>query len=195
MQRSPLFRFLSISITFLFSLQVLTIGLSLIQVRITPGLARGILAASLAASLVPFFLAYQGLPDFKAWSLRFRRWQVPFLAFLGVAALTYLVLWACASIMPDLSWDGNAYHIPTLSMWDARGYIHWINTTYLEGIINGYPKGAELVSYLLVKAFGNSIINTVNLAFLPLGVLGIALIARSLGARRLLSLCSGAAFL
>jgi hypothetical protein len=97
--------------------------------------------------------------------------------------------------MPDLSWDGNAYHIPAISMWNVSGYIHWVNTSYLERFINGYPKGAELVSYILVKSFGNSIINAVNLVFLPIGILSIAYLARSLGVGRLLSICTGAAFL
>ncbi len=109
--------------------------------------------------------------------------------------MTYLILWAAATVSPDLSFDGNAYHIPAISMWDMRGYIFWVNTNYLEPLINGYPKGVELIAYILVKAFSNSIINAVNLVFLPLGVLGIAFLARSLGTGRLLSLCAGAAFL
>ncbi len=105
--------------------------------------------------------------------------------FPGIAGMTYILLWAAAYIMPDLSYDGNAYHIPSISMWDPRGYISWVNTNYLEPLINGYPKGAELVAYILVKAFNNNIINSVNLIFLPLGIFGIAYIANSLGVGKL----------
>jgi len=192
--RNPLFRLLSSYVLLLFSLQVITLGFSLAQVRISAWLARGILGGSMAVALVSFFLDLS-LPNFRTYFKQLRRWQVPFLGFLGAIALTYLILWAAAYSMPDLSFDGNAYHIPTLSLWDVRGYVHWVNTNYLEQIINGYPKGAELVAYILVKAFGNSIINTVNLMFLPLGIFGIAYLAHSLGAGRLLSICAGAAFL
>jgi hypothetical protein len=185
---------LSSYIILLFSVQVVTIGISLFQVRISTWLARGVLGLSMAVALIFFFLD-KGLLDSLAFPHRLRRWQVPFLVLLGITALTYLILWAAAYMMPDLSYDGNSYHIPTLSMWDVRGYIYWVKTNYLESVINGYPKGAELVSYILVKAFGNSIINAVNLIFLPLGILGIAYLARSLGAGRLLSICAGAALL
>jgi hypothetical protein len=188
------FRLLSSYILFLYSVQVLTIGISLIHLRISEWPARGILGTSMGIALISLFFA-KGLPSPLLLFKRLRRWQVPFLGFLGIAALIYLALWAAAIIMPDLSWDGNAYHIPPLSMWDARGYIHWVSTNYLEPIINGFPKGAELVSYILVKAFSNSIINAVNLIFLPLGIIGIAYLARSLGAGRLVSICAGAAFL
>jgi len=189
-----LFRLLSSYILFLFCVEVITIGISLVHASISEWPARGILGVSLAIALISFFID-KGIPEFSKLLKRLRSWQVPFLGFLGIAGLVYLLLWAAAYIMPDLSWDGNAYHIPAISMWDASGYIHWINTSYEASIINGYPKGAELVSYILVKSFGNSVINAVNLVFLPIGILGIAYLARSLGAGRLLSLCAGAAFL
>jgi hypothetical protein len=192
--KNTLFNLLSSIILFLFSMQVITIGLSLVHVRISPWTARGILAASTAVALV-FFVHNQSKPKLMAYTKQIRRWQIPIFGFLGIAALTYFILWAVAYIVPDLSYDGNAYHIPAISMWDARGYIFWVNTNFLEPLINGYPKGAELVSYILVKALGNSLINTVNLIYILLGIFGIAYLTRSLGAGRLLSLCAGAAFL
>ena len=189
-----LFRLLSSYIIFLFCVEVITIGLSLVHTRISEWPARGILGISLAIALISFFID-KGVPELRRLLKRLHSWQVPFLGFLGTTGLVYLLLWAAAYIMPDLSWDGNAYHIPTISMWDASGYVHWINSSYLTGYINGYPKGAELVSYILVKSFGNSVINAVNLVFLPLGILSIAYLARSLGVGRLLSVCAGAAFL
>lgn len=189
-----IFHLLSSYILFLFSMQVMTISLSLLEVRISPFSARTILGISTAIGLV-FFFKDKELLKSLAFSKRVRRWQIPFLCFLGIVIMTYIVLWAAAYIMPDLSYDGNFYHIPAISMWDVRGYISWVKTIYAEPLINGYPKGAELVSYILLKAFNNSVINTVNLVFLPLGILSIAYLARSLGAGRLLSMCAGAAFL
>lgn len=185
---------LSSYILFLFLMQVITISLSLLEIRISPFTARAILAISIAIGLVFFFIDKDFLKSL-AFPKRVNRWQIPFLCFLGIGIMTYIVLWAAAYTMPDLSYDGNFYHIPAISMWDVRGYISWVKTIYAEPLINGYPKGAELVSYLLVKAVNNSVINAVNLIFLPLGVLGIAYIARSLGAGRLLSLCAGATFI
>jgi hypothetical protein len=188
------FRLLSSYILFLYSVQVLTIGISLIHLRISEWPARAILGTSLGIALISLFIT-KGLPSPLVLFKRLRHWQLPFLGFLGIATLIYLVLWAVAIIMPDLSWDGSLYHIPTLSMWDVRGYIHWVNTNYSEYRINGFPKGAELLSYILVKAFDNSVINVSNLIFLPLGIISIAYIANFLGAGRLLSLCAGTAFL
>ncbi len=189
-----LFRLLSSYILFLFSAQVITIGISLAQVRISAWLARGILCISIAVALI-FLFQEKGLLKPVFVTKRLQRWQFPLLGFLGIAFMTYLILWAAATVSPDLSFDGNAYHIPAISMWDMRGYIFWVNTNYLEPIINGYPKGVELVAYILVKALNNSIINAVNLIFLPMGVIGIAFLARSLGTGRLLSLCAGATFI
>jgi hypothetical protein len=192
--KNEFFHLLSSYILFLFLIQVITIGLSLVQVRISPWIARAIMGVSIALALV-FFLKNGYLLKSLDFLKRLRRWQIPFLVFLGIVVFTYIFLWAAATIMPDLSYDGNAYHIPAISMWDARGYIYWVNTNYLETLINGYPKGVELVAYVLVKAFNNSIINAVNLIFLPIGVLGISYMARALGTGRLLSLTAGAAFI
>lgn len=192
--KNVFFHLLANYILFLFSIQVITIGLSLLQVRISPWIARAIIGFSIALALV-FLSKDKDLLKALDFLKRLRRWQIPFLIFLGIAVFTYIFLWVAATFMPDLSYDGNAYHIPAISMWDARGYISWANTSYLEGLINGYPKGAELVSYVLVKAFSTSIINTVNLMFLPIGILGIAYLTNSLGAGRILSLCAGAAFI
>jgi hypothetical protein len=181
-------------ILFVSSVQVLTIGLSLIHIRIDAWLARAILVTAIAiAALFVFWKNdWRGeLPDLT----HIRGWQWAFLGFLTFAVVSYLLLWLMAIISPDLSYDGNAYHIPTLALWDAKGYITWIHTTYQETFINGYPKGAELISYIFVKAFGNPVINTVNLIFLPLGILGIASLAFIIGAGRKMSLCAGAAFL
>jgi hypothetical protein len=69
--------------------------------------------------------------------------------------------------------------------------MHWIEQAdtgpvwkwLIDGLFNGYPKGAEATSFFATRLFASSRpVNTVNLVFLPLGVAGIASICRSLGA-------------
>lgn len=186
-------RLLSSYVVFLYALQVSALGLSLSQIRISAWMARGIVGVSVAAALLFFYSGSKKSRPFPPGDDSRRR-RFPFLIVLGAAAV-YLVLWAAAAVMPDVSWDGNAYHIPSLAMWDARGYVHWIDTGYLEPIINGYPKGAELTAYVIVKAFGNSLINAVNLIFLPVGALGVARLSSLLGATAAGSAAAGAAYL
>ncbi|MDD8014250.1 MAG: hypothetical protein PHX45_01045 [Acidobacteriota bacterium] len=192
--RGVFLRWLSSYVIFLYALQVSALGLSLLQIRITAWTARGIVGVSVAAALMFFYAGSKESGPFPPGDDSRRR-RIPFLIFLGVAAAVYLVLWAAAAVMPDVSWDGNAYHIPSLSMWDARGYVHWIDTGYLEPIINGYPKGAELTAYIIVKAFGNSLINAVNLVFLPVGALGVACLSFLLGATAVGAAVAGAAYI
>lgn len=109
--------------------------------------------------------------------------------------LIYALLWFLAIVSPDLSWDGNAYHIPPIAMWAQKGFVHWIDTPYLEPLMNGYPKGAELVAYVWVTALGNSVLNTMNLLFLPLGIMGIASLASTLGARTSTALLAGLCYM
>jgi len=62
--------------------------------------------------------------------------------------------------------------------------------------MNGYPKGVELLGFILVKAFDNShLVNTTNLMFLPLGVLGIAYLTRALSTSSEIALFAGTAFI
>ena len=160
-------------ITLLYTIQIAAISTGLAAIRLSPWLARGILAAAIAAAIASAFLQFrQGEGTPRAQTPR--RVRILSLAFLAIALFTYLILWATAYIAPDLSVDGNSYHIPTLSLWDSRGYIHWIKTSYLEPLLNGYPKGMEAVSYIVAKGLNSQFINTTNLIFLPLGFLGIA---------------------
>jgi hypothetical protein len=128
----------------------------------------------------------------------FMFWKKPYhpSKFLLIFTLfSYLMMLGVSIVTPDTSLDGNMYHIPPLAMWNDTGYISWIDTVYLEPIINGYPKGSELISFILVKSLNNSVINSVTLLFLPVGVLGIAHIAQVLTRKRLLSLSIGSIFI
>ncbi len=184
------FRFFSGFLVAIYTIQCLALIVSLLQLTISAWAARGILALAWAAFLgILFSNRKTRHPGY-----RFNRRHLPAWAFLIFVLAVYFLLWIAAYHMPDLSWDGNAYHIPTIAFWDQVGRVHWVNTPYLESIINGYPKGAELVTYILVKAFNNNLINTGNLVFLPLGVLGINILARKFGTPPLLALCAGSAY-
>jgi hypothetical protein len=118
-------------------------------------------------------------------------WLIPV-----IAAGIYLWLWVYAYRVPDISCDGNAYHLPAIKLWAQQGYINWVDPNFeCSKFMNGYPKAAELISYLLVTATGDSnFANTCNLVFLPLGVLGIACISLSMGCSRAVSLAAGSLF-
>ena len=101
------------------------------------------------------------------------------------AAVGYAALWAIAALAYDQTWDGNAYHLPTIHQWARQGYVHWITQPFeCAGLMNGFPKGAEVAGLLLDRACGANFVNGANLLFVPLGVWGVASIARTLGASR-----------
>jgi len=113
---------------------------------------------------------------------------------ISALALLYVSLWGIAHVYPDLTCDGNAYHIPTIHQWACVGRIHWIDLPGCSDLafINGYPKGVETVAFVLATALASSHwINAINLVFLPLGVLGLAAMCRALGLSNRLSLCAG----
>jgi len=167
--------------------QVLTLGLSLAGVAIGQGLAAGVLILSGAAGAVLY-----------------RRWQpgsqaidrgdhgdqgdstsarlVANLLCVAIAAI-YLLLWWIAVLSVDLTCDGNAYHLPPISLWWRAGGVYWIDPRMqLEPLMNGYPKGVELVGYVLARALDStSVANAINLIYLPLGVFALGYLSRRLG--------------
>lgn len=113
---------------------------------------------------------------------------------IGMLALIYCSLWLIALVYPDLTCDGNTYHIPTMHLWACAKRIHWIAWTGCPdpAFINGYPKGAETVAFVVATVLGSSCcINAINLVFLPLGILGLAASCRELGISPRLSLLAG----
>ena len=122
-------------------------------------------------------------------------------AVLAVAA--YLLLWVPAYCRPDTSWDGMTYHLPTIHYWAAKGHVHWIQAppeagsdwqSFTDALLNGYPKTGEAVGFVLARLSGGKLVNAFNLAFLPLAMLGIAALARELGAARGPAAAAGALF-
>jgi hypothetical protein len=115
---------------------------------------------------------------------------------LALAATAYALLWGFALCFADRSWDGLAYHIPSIALWAQHGHVHWVDKSIsCEPYINGYPKAAELVGYIMTVGFRSSMfLNCFNLLFLPLGVVGLITITRELGCSMRVSLATGAAY-
>lgn len=196
MQVEDYFRLLSLYAIMLYTVQVATIGLSLAHTHISQGPALLVLFISaLVALLYGVFQSRQirsgkNLQDHVQ---RPRVWARQ-LTFLAAFILIFLfALWIAAYLLPDRSGDGNAYHIPTIHLWARQGYVHWITENAgLNSVMNGYPKGVELLGYILVEASQDSHwVNVCNLLFLPLGVMGIACIARALATSSEIALLAG----
>jgi hypothetical protein len=176
---------------FLAAIEALTLGASLLRLAIGRGVALAILLAALGlgalagARLSPEHAEPRAEGDGSA--------RVRVAVALLVAA--FLGLFALAWFVPELTCDGNAYHIPPTDFWARRGYVHWIDTPW-SGLFNGYPKGLELLGWIFATASGSSrFLGTYNLIALPLGVLAAMLLARRLGASPLHAVLAGALLL
>jgi hypothetical protein len=175
-------------------IQFFTLLLSIIKIQITPLLAGITLITSII--LAAGYCIVKIKSNKQEASFNKKTW-VDYTAYVFIASIAavYLLLWFLAIVSPDLSYDGNMYHIPTISIWANSGHVTWSSIQYEEAYINGYPKAAELIAYVMGLALGNATLNSVNLVFFPLGVLGIASLAYSLGTRSSLSLLAGMIFL
>ena len=113
------------------------------------------------------------------------------------AWIVFAFLLANAYVKEDLSWDGNVYHLPAIGLWNQAGHIYWIEEPFHSvELMNGYPKGAELFTFLFCKAAGEgSWTNALNLFFLPAGFLGVAALGTLLGASRRAALCAAICYL
>ena len=194
------FKLLAILLVLLGSIEVITILLSLTRVVIAQGIAIAIvLGAFLLAAGYGFILRSEWSGKISG-DGRSSGWPVRFV--VVAAILVYVRLWVIAYAIPDCSWDGLYYHISTMHFWAIKGYVHWIETGpsifYLpiKVLWNGFPKGVELMGFILVRATGLSrLLNAVNLTFLPLGVLAIYCLSRFLGASLFWGSLAGALFI
>jgi hypothetical protein len=191
----PFFPWLAAGVVLLSAIQVAVLTASLVSLRLTRPVALG----SLFVALLAAWLVWRGLKDDAAiappWAgISELRWGR---LIAGLFAALYLLLFACAATVPDVSWDGNSYHLPTIQQWFQTGRVAWVEgpEVGILHMINNYPKAAEVVSLFLCTLFHPALSHTFNLVFLPLGILGIASIAQALGAARGASLVAGAAFL
>ena len=101
-----------------------------------------------------------------------------------------------AYLTEDLSYDGNIYHIPPINQWAIKGFIHDLDPAFDNSqFMNGYPKGAEAVTFVAVQALSSKFLNGLNLFYAPLGFFGIALLCHLFGATIRDSLVFGVAYL
>ncbi|MDP8276792.1 MAG: hypothetical protein RAO92_10390, partial [Candidatus Euphemobacter frigidus] len=128
------------------------------------------------------------------------RSPLPSLIF-GVVIVLYLLLWMTAYALPDTGFDGLWYHNPTMHFWASKGYVHWIDggdgdwSNLINRRFNGWPKGVELMGFIMVRATGLSrLLNAFNLPFLLVGMYSILCLSRLFGAAWSLSLLAGALF-
>ena len=103
--------------------------------------------------------------------------------FLLILTFTIFGVFALlAYLTKDLSYDGNSYHIPTINQWAIKGFIHDVDPAFdYSQFMNGYPKGAEAVTFVAVQALSSKFLNGLNLFYAPLGFFGIALLFSSYG--------------
>lgn len=202
-----LFRVLAGVLVFLGCLYFLTVALSVSRVVITQLLAWlvalvSLLAAGIFNLFLPSGLAASGHPAGRSPALPAACGRL----LISLGLIFFGLLWLVACLVPDTGFDGLWYHNPTMHFWALKGYPHWIEGGSGAGLgswgdlisqrFNGWPKGIELFGFMLVRAAGLArLLNTVNLPFLALGVLSIALMARFFGAPADLAWMSGLLFL
>jgi hypothetical protein len=188
----------------LFTLSVLTavmLVVAVAEIRLTAGISRLALAAAAALGwgLTRMTRRLAGQEDAPAAPL-YRPDSGTRTALLSgillLTALLYLVLWFFAVVAPERSWDGNIYHLPAIHSWLLAGRIHWIDPQMpLADVMNGYPKGAEVMGMVAVKLTGSpSLSHCQNLLFLPLGFLALACLGRLAGVGPLGALVCAALF-
>ena len=195
-----LFRQLSSGIVFLSWIQVLTIALSLFHVVISQSVALAVLLGSAGGTwgLGRFFCQRRGDDptgmDSTPLVARAYRWAIAFLLLLlGLAVVN-------AYLHPYLFADCAIYHLPAIHFWGERGFVHWIHMKpselfYTDWFINGYPKGAELMAFVVIRATGIAgLVHLLNVWFLGLGISGVAFISRRLGVSAAGSLVAGLVF-
>lgn len=174
----PAARLLPAYVVFVGMVEILTIGLSLFQVAISGTTARVIILLSLAMTwLYGSYLrrTANNAPAEAGPPAHLSRWS---LCVLAVGAILYAHLWLVAWVRPDVSFDGNWYHIPNIHFWARQGYVHWVCADsggpwcrQVEDYMNGYPAAAEVIGFVLVKATGiSAVVNATNLVFLPMEI-------------------------
>jgi hypothetical protein len=201
MRASP-FQIVTALATFLAGAMTLTILVSLFEVSIGRIVASAILVASLAGAIA----IARRLPAMSEGPRPVGRvFQLAGVVAISIASCLWLMLLVPALLKPDITWDGNSYHVPAIHHWALRGYVHWIGQdaepafhwpSYVDNLLNGYPKGFEVICFLLVRACGSSHpVNAVNLLFVPLGAFSIASMATRLGTSWPSAAIAGAAYM
>jgi hypothetical protein len=116
---------------------------------------------------------------------------------LAVVALLCLPILArmflYASILEPYTMDGLAYHLPPLVEALQRG--KFVVSETLNVWANAYPKNVEMITLWLMLGRQGALILFGQIAFLPLGILGTAVLARRVGVSGPLALAAGLSLL
>jgi hypothetical protein len=187
---------------FLGLIEILTVLFSLVGVIISRVVALGVLGISTGLAGAYFYRFLRHPVSAATAGPGILRLPALVKSLSCLAALIYGSLWLLAYALPDFSYDGLWYHIPAIHFWGLAGRVHWIAADLatawdplIDNCLNGFPKGVELFTFILIRATGiTRLANTVNLPFLPLGVLGVVALSRTLGANRNFSLLAGTLF-
>lgn len=198
-ENNRLLGIVSAALIFFGLLEVSALSVSLVGFAISRGAAIAILGGSFAASWWFYRGLNRGTGNLESNSFR-PAW--PGIVLAGLAICVYVMSWALAYALPDFSYDGLWYHIPAMHFWALAGRIHWIYADIPTGwdplinnCLNGFPKGIELITFILIRATGfYRLLNSVNLVFIPIGALSISFLARILGANRNFALLAGVLF-
>lgn len=193
-------RQLSFGIVFLALIQVLTIALSLSHVVISQPVALVVMLGAMGGAWGLDRLFYHRRDDRTAGIepsppiARAYHWAVVILIpLLGFAVVN-------AYLHPYLFADCAIYHLPAIHFWGERGFVHWIHMKpgelfYTDWFINGYPKAAELMGFVVIRATGIAgLVHLLNVWFLWLGFSGVAFMSRRLGVSAAGSLVAGLVF-
>jgi hypothetical protein len=190
----PVYNLLGAMIIFHACVQFATITLSLLKIQLDFPLPQSILLGSLAAG---YLFWRGGRTAGKDAGDRLKPLNWPPDVILLSAAITFVLLCVVGYFSDDLAWDGNYYHLPAIYFWSEKGYVHWVNDALPHSMfINGFPKAVELTAYIVTHALrSDAIVNAVNMLFHPLGMLGLACLARALGASRRMAYFAAAAWI
>lgn len=174
-------------------IQIGTLALSYLHARLSPSFAMGLIGLSVLGALTLSHATKSNGAHSQNDAPR-ADWL---LLFPVLAAVAYGILLVRASTLPDYSWDGNTYHIPPINYWARAGYVHWVPVTPVQSeLMNGYPKGAELLTWVLATLLRTPrFVSLANFCFLPLGVAGIACLCERLGTSRRVAWACGSLLL
>jgi hypothetical protein len=190
----PIYNILGAVIIFHAGVQFITLALSILKIQLDFPFPQLIILLSLGAAY-GFWRVGKNPDNAPGDRVKSQTWP-PDIILLS-AVIVFVLLCVVGYFADDLTNDGNYYHLPSIYFWSAKGYVHWVDDKLPHAMfVNGFPKGIELTAYVVTHAFRcDAIVNAVNMLFYPLGVFGLACLARALGASRPLSWFAGAAWI
>jgi len=127
-------------------------------------------------------------PDIAGRSLRFA-----ITIAIAVALVIFVGEWLLAALRAPIAYDSLCYHVPAIHGWVRAGRICWVPAT--NDLVNASPTGVETFSFFVYHLLGTDLlVDASNLWYMPLGALGLYLIASALGATGVWRWLAGALF-